>query len=100
MFDECGRITHFIDGMEDLHQNWLCHVRCARFDQEQNLEVVQIKDKIFYRAIKDVPPNQELLVWYGLTTHQFLGIPLSSHFEEVTGKKRPDGKGRSLLLGI
>eukprot|EP00794_Sanderia_malayensis_P015637 gene15637-17216_t len=88
LFDEFGTLTHFVDGGDELYQNWLCYVRCARFDQEQNLEIVQIKDKIFYRAIKDIPPHQELLVWYSFAVQQFLGIPVSSTFAESKGKKR------------
>ena len=54
----------------------MCYIQCARTDQEQNLEVVQHPSgNIFYYAMKDIPPNQELLVWYGSTVDLFLGIP-------------------------
>ena len=54
----------------------MCYIQCARTDQEQNLEVVQYPSgNIFYYAMKDIPPNQELLVWYGSTVNLFLGIP-------------------------
>lgn len=54
----------------------MCYIQCARTDQEQNLEVVQHPSgNIFYYAMKDIPPNQELLAWYGSTVDLFLGIP-------------------------
>ena len=54
----------------------MCYIQCARTDQEQNLELVQHADNnIFYYALKDIAPNQELLVWYGTTVEMFLGIP-------------------------
>lgn len=69
-------MNHFIDGKDELGRNWMCYVQCARSDQEQNLEIVQhANEKIFYYALKDIPPNQELLVWYGSNVDMFLGIP-------------------------
>ena len=56
----------------------MCYIQCARSDQEQNLQVVQHPDdSIFYYALKDIPPNQELLVWYSSAVECFLGIPQS-----------------------
>ena len=54
----------------------MCYIQCARSDQEQNLQVIQHPDdSIFYYALKDIPPNQELLVWYSSAVECFLGIP-------------------------
>ncbi|XP_065068651.1 PR domain zinc finger protein 12-like [Rhopilema esculentum] len=92
IFDECGQLTHFVDGKDELHKNWLCYVQCSRFDQEQNLELVQIGENIYYRAIKDIPPHQELLVWYGNTTNQFLGIPVSSYISDDAAKRKTEKK--------
>jgi hypothetical protein len=50
-------------------------VNGSRNEQEQNLEIFQYGNSIYYRAIKDIPPEQELLVWYGPSYVQFLGIP-------------------------
>lgn len=93
IFDDRGNITQFIDGRDELSKNWLCYVRCSRFDQEQNLEIVQVDDQIYYRAVKDIPPHQELLVWYGNMTNQFLGIPISSHENEEEMKQKAEKKG-------
>ena len=54
----------------------MCYIQCARSEQEQNLELVQhTNGSLFYYALKDIPPNQELLIWYGNSTDLFLGIP-------------------------
>ena len=72
---EDGEVSHFIDGKNETPRNWMCFVNCARNEQEQNLEVFQYGNSIYYRATKDIPPEQELLVWYGPSYAQFLGIP-------------------------
>lgn len=75
----------------------MCHIQCARTDQEQNLEVVQHPNRnIYYRAMKDIPPNTELLVWYGHSVEQYMGIPLqglpnrpTKWFERLPNVKEP-----------
>ena len=80
---------------------WMIYVNCARFAQEQNLIAVQLEGEIFYEVCKDIAQvniistsfklvnfqllnkklfnlqGQELLVWYGDSYLQFLGIPVS-----------------------
>lgn len=63
-------------------------VNCARNEQEQNLEIFQYGGNIYYRAVKDVPPDQELLVWYGGTYMQFLGIPGIPPVNDYTRRRR------------
>ncbi|XP_053380239.1 PR domain zinc finger protein 12-like [Mercenaria mercenaria] len=69
-----GAIIGYMDGGQN-PGNWLTHVQCARTEREQNLEIVQIGTKIFYRAIKEIERGQELLVWYGDTYTLYMGIP-------------------------
>ncbi|ESO85944.1 hypothetical protein LOTGIDRAFT_130157, partial [Lottia gigantea] len=76
IFDDKGVILYFIDGGTSFPRaSWLSYVNCARNPQEQNLELVQIGHNIFYRAIKDIAPQKELLVWYGSSTKLYLGLP-------------------------
>ncbi|XP_046844241.1 PR domain zinc finger protein 12-like isoform X2 [Xenia sp. Carnegie-2017] len=75
ILNENGEVSHFVDGKNETPRNWMCFVNCARNEQEQNLDVFQHGKCIFYRATKDIPPEQELLVWYGPSYVQFLGIP-------------------------
>ncbi|XP_061778446.1 PR domain zinc finger protein 14 [Nerophis ophidion] len=73
---ENGRLSHFVDGRGGTG-NWMSLVKCARFPEEQNLIAVQIQGQIFYEACKEIKAKQELLVWYGDSYLQFLGIPLT-----------------------
>ncbi|KAE8598975.1 hypothetical protein XENTR_v10017009 [Xenopus tropicalis] len=75
IFDE-GRLSHFIDG-KGAAGNWMSRVNCARFPEEQNLIALQCEGEIYYESCKEILPGQELLVWYGDSYLQFLGIPLS-----------------------
>ncbi|XP_072016850.1 PR domain zinc finger protein 12-like [Amphiura filiformis] len=77
VFDDHGRLSHFVDASDESLRTWMCYVNCARNDQEQNLEVFQMGSEIFYRTLKTIPPDQELLVYYGTAYEMFLGIPIA-----------------------
>ncbi|XP_062571045.1 PR domain zinc finger protein 12-like [Saccostrea cucullata] len=79
VFDERGEVAFYVDGGSDSHpSSWLTCVQCARSDREQNLELTQIDRHIFYRAIKDIAPGEELLVWYGQSSIYHMGLPMTS----------------------
>lgn len=88
VLNEDGTISHFLDAKDESPRNWMGFVNCARNEQEQNLEVFQYGGNIYYRAVKDVPPDQELLVWYGGTYMQFLGIPGIPPVNDYTRRRR------------
>ncbi len=53
----------------------------------------QCDGDIWYEACKDIPQGAELLVWYGDSYLQFMGIPVAlkdnpdgSHQEEIESK--------------
>ncbi|KAK7896008.1 hypothetical protein WMY93_021333 [Mugilogobius chulae] len=73
VFNEDGTVRYFIDASQEDQRSWMTYIKCARNEQEQNLEVVQIGSSIFYKAVETIPPDQELLVWYGNTHNTFLG---------------------------
>lgn len=73
-----GRLSHFVDGRGALG-SWMSYVNCARHKSEQNLVVVQQNDEIFYEVSRDIHNGCELLVWYGETYLQFMGIPVTLH---------------------
>ncbi|XP_052447921.1 PR domain zinc finger protein 12 isoform X2 [Carassius gibelio] len=75
VFNEDGVVRYFIDASQEDHQSWMTYIKCARNEQEQNLEVVQIGSSIYYKAVETILPDQELLVWYGNSHNTFLGIP-------------------------
>ncbi|CAL1569277.1 unnamed protein product [Knipowitschia caucasica] len=87
VFNEDGTVRFFIDASEEDHRSWMTYIKCARNEQEQNLEVLQVGSSIFYRAVETIPPDQELLVWYGNSQNTFLGIPGVPGTEEEPQKK-------------
>ncbi|KAF2988030.1 hypothetical protein EK904_005606 [Melospiza melodia maxima] len=88
VFNEDGTVRYFIDASQEDHRSWMTYIKCARNEQEQNLEVVQIGNSIFYKAIEMIPPDQELLVWYGNSHNTFLGIPGVPGLEEEQKKNK------------
>ncbi|XP_058928518.1 PR domain zinc finger protein 12 [Kogia breviceps] len=88
VFNEDGTVRYFIDASQEDHRSWMTYIKCARNEQEQNLEVVQIGTSIFYRATEMIPPDQELLVWYGNSHNTFLGIPGVPGLEEEQKKNK------------
>ncbi|KAI1905041.1 hypothetical protein AGOR_G00011860 [Albula goreensis] len=87
VFNEDGTVRYFIDASQADHRSWMTYIKCARNEQEQNLEVVQIGSNIFYKAVETIPPDQELLVWYRNSHNTFLGIPGVPGAEEEQLKK-------------
>uniref|UniRef100_A0A3P9A2X4 PR domain zinc finger protein 12 n=1 Tax=Esox lucius TaxID=8010 RepID=A0A3P9A2X4_ESOLU len=87
VFNEDSTVRYFIDASQEDHRSWMTYIKCARNEQEQNLEVVQIGSSIFYRALETIPPDQELLVWYGNSHNTFLGIPGVPSTEDEHPKK-------------
>ncbi|TNN57798.1 PR domain zinc finger protein 12 [Liparis tanakae] len=76
---------------EEDQRSWMTYIKCARNEQEQNLEVVQVGSSIFYKAVETIPPDQELLVWYGNSHNTFLGIPGIPGGDEEQSKKTKAG---------
>ena len=64
----------FVDAQDISRANWMRFVNCSRNQNEQNLVAFQFRGNVYYRAIKDIPPGLELLVWYGDDYGQELGI--------------------------
>lgn len=52
VFNEDGTVRCFIDASQEDQRSWMTYIRCARNEQEQNLEVLQIGSSIFYRALE------------------------------------------------
>ncbi|XP_061672023.1 PR domain zinc finger protein 12-like isoform X3 [Syngnathoides biaculeatus] len=75
VFNVDGGVRFFVDASQEEQRSWMTYIKCARNEHEQNLEVVQLGTAIFYKALQTIPPDQELLVWYGNSHNTFLGIP-------------------------
>ena len=75
IFDN-GRLDHYIDGSDENAASWMRFIRCARFKEEQNLFAFQYGGNVYYRAFRDIPMGEELLVWYDDKYPQHMGIPV------------------------
>ena len=56
--DDRKTVLHYLDFKDEEKSNWMCFVRCARFEEEQNLIAEQYDQKIFYRVYKRILPGQ------------------------------------------
>uniref|UniRef100_G3WJQ1 PR domain zinc finger protein 13 n=1 Tax=Sarcophilus harrisii TaxID=9305 RepID=G3WJQ1_SARHA len=59
---------------------WIGLIRAARNTQEQTLEAIADLPggQIFYRALRDVQPGEELTVWYSNSLAQWFDIPTTA----------------------
>uniref|UniRef100_A0A8C8VIJ7 PR domain zinc finger protein 13 n=1 Tax=Pelusios castaneus TaxID=367368 RepID=A0A8C8VIJ7_9SAUR len=59
---------------------WIGLIRAARNTQEQTLEAIADLPggQIFYRALRDVQPGEELTVWYSNSLAQWFDIPITA----------------------
>ena len=73
---------YFIDGKNEEHSNWLRFVNCARNEGEQNLLSFQYHGDIYYRTIKHITPNSELLVWYGEEYAKEMGLSVDYSLDD------------------
>ena len=44
------KVSHFVDAAEVAFRSWISYVQCARNEEEQNLDVIQVGEEIYYRA--------------------------------------------------
>ncbi|XP_025915074.1 PR domain zinc finger protein 13 [Apteryx rowi] len=73
---------------------WIGLIRAARNSQEQTLEAVADLPggQIFYRALRDVQPGEELTVWYSNPLAQWFDMPIiatPTHDEKGVGAGAP-----------
>ncbi|XP_074844941.1 PR domain zinc finger protein 13 [Carettochelys insculpta] len=59
---------------------WIGLIRAARNTQEQTLEAIADLPggQIYYRALRDVQPGEELTVWYSNSLAQWFDIPITA----------------------
>ncbi|XP_063984024.1 zinc finger protein 184-like isoform X2 [Diachasmimorpha longicaudata] len=56
--------TYHLDYSSEDTSNWMCFIAPASSATEQNLICYQLKSNIFYTAIREIIPGEELRVWY------------------------------------
>ncbi|KAK7151208.1 hypothetical protein R3I93_012218 [Phoxinus phoxinus] len=61
-----GRLHHFLSCEDESDSNWMCFVNSAPSPWQQNLAGFQIGMQVYFYAVKDLMPGEELLVGRGL----------------------------------
>lgn len=59
-----GQLAFIKDGKDIRYANWMRHVQPAFDYQEQNLVAYQEGQDIYFLAIRQINPHEELFVWY------------------------------------
>ncbi|KAK9411444.1 PR domain zinc finger protein 13 [Crotalus adamanteus] len=96
---KCGQVRmvrgELVDEAGASAVEWIGLIRAARHAQEQTLEAVADLPggQIFYRALRDVQPGEELTVWYSNALAEWFDIP-------ATATPTHDEKGRLLRASI
>ena len=97
MFSYCwqiykdGRPVQYVDAKDESNSNWMRFVNCACHEGQQNLIAFQYDGHVYYKTFRDIPPNTELLVWYGEQYGAELGITEPVVAPEAATKETPPG---------
>ncbi|XP_045108621.1 uncharacterized protein LOC123503168 [Portunus trituberculatus] len=78
-----GRPDLEIDCKDTSVSNWGRYINCARNYIERNLIAMQIQSEIFYVTNNEIKRNTELMVWYGASYGQMLGISTRDFFKPL-----------------
>ena len=78
---------YYIDGLDTSKANWMRHVNPAYSPENQNLIACQHDMNIYFYTIKEILPNQELLVWYSREFSERISYPLSGELLLKTIRK-------------
>ena len=68
------RSVYSVDASRVETSNWLRWLNCPRTRHEENVRYVQCHGKVFFVTTRWVLPGEELLVYYGDSYAQWLGI--------------------------
>ncbi|KAG7215013.1 hypothetical protein INR49_022889 [Caranx melampygus] len=79
-----------IDASQEDQRSWMTYIKCAGTSRSRNLEVVQIGSSIFYKAVETIPPDQELLVWYGNSHNTSWASRIPGGEDEQSKKSKND----------
>jgi hypothetical protein len=65
---------------------WLRLVQSARDKEEQNLEAYIKNGQLFYRSLRRIAKDEELLVWYGKELTELLLLCPSRSHNKMNGR--------------
>ena len=69
---------------------WLRLVQSARDKEEQNLEAYIKNGQLFYRSLRRIAKDEELLVWYGKELTELLLLCPSRSHSKMNGRLAQD----------
>lgn len=69
---------------------WLRLVQSARDKEEQNLEAYIKNGQLFYRSLRRIAKDEELLVWYGKELTELLLLCPSRSHNKMNGRLARD----------
>ncbi|PAV72503.1 hypothetical protein WR25_05904 [Diploscapter pachys] len=55
----------FLDASDEHYSNWMRYINSPYDENEQNIVAFQYNGAVYYRVIRPITANEELLVWYG-----------------------------------
>jgi hypothetical protein len=62
-----------VDAADPVYSNWVRYVNSPRTDEEENVVPAKCESRVFYVVPRDIPPNTELMVSYGIGYDRRLG---------------------------
>lgn len=60
-----NKLIKYLDGSNDKYSNWTKYVNCANKNINNNMEPEQHFEKLYYIALRDILPGEELFIDYG-----------------------------------
>lgn len=76
-----------VDATDPMKGNWLRYVNWARSSQEQNLFPLEINRAIYYKVLRPIGPDEELLVWYNGEDNPEIAAALEEERTSSVNKK-------------
>lgn len=64
IFGNTSSETYYLDYSDEYTSNWMCFIQPASCAKEQNLICYQVKQDIFYTAMRLITAGEQLRVWY------------------------------------
>ncbi|CAD5209277.1 unnamed protein product [Bursaphelenchus xylophilus] len=75
-----AQVVKLINTSNTQRSNWMKNVNLARSRAAQNLVACQVDDHIYFYSVRSIPPNTELLFWYGNDYSQRIQVPANCEF--------------------
>jgi hypothetical protein len=69
--DEEDVPLYYIDAFDTRHSNWTRYVNCGMHESDNNFDSMQLFDKFFYVATRDIEPGEEMFIDYGEEYRRF-----------------------------